>query len=165
MPCACNRRNVRARSGFLKISPGFGAVPLTYQVLTESRSSCVQQPRSGNASGRIQSCAMRSETGKPFSAYWTAGSSNCLKVIVPKRLSTSCQPQAAPGTVTGRIPCTGIPDAGPPVLRIPVIAELVEPLDRSPRGSRTARVQHIDLALLGDVDDGKEIAAHAFHHG
>src|SRR5215510_7395993 len=110
-------RNVFARSGLRKICPATGCLPLMYHVATESGSTCVQQPAGldgvgGSPRGRRQSEAMRSETGKPVSAYSMAGCSVSLNVIVPKRCSTSSQPQTEPGTVTLRMPL-GIPDPGP----------------------------------------------------
>ena len=96
--------------------PAFGGSPLTYQALIESGSSRLQHRCSGSAAGKRQSLAIRSETGKPFCAYCAAGSSTSLKVSVPKRWSTACQPQTVPGTVTGRIPYIGMPELGPQFL-------------------------------------------------
>ena len=53
----------------------------------------------------------------------------------------------------------------PPILRIPAITQCVEPRERRPGRRRAARIQHIYLFLLRDIDDRKEIPAHSHHHG
>src|ERR1700677_2043261 len=110
--------SVLASSGLVKICPATGCLPSMYQVLTESGSTCVQQPAADDgsgpsASGNCQSCAMRSEIGKPSSAYSIRGFSTASKGRVPNRLSSASQPQSAPGTVTVVMPAGGMPDPGP----------------------------------------------------
>src|ERR1700678_2197169 len=110
--------SVLASSGLVKICPATGCLPSMYQVLTESGSTCVQQPAAEegtgpSAFGSCQSCAMRSEIGKPSSAYSIAGFSTASKGRLPKRLSSASQAQRAPGTVTVVMPAGGIPDPGP----------------------------------------------------
>ena len=49
-----------------------------------------------------------SDTGKPCSAYWIAGSRTCSKDIVPNRSSSVIQPSITTGTVTENGPLAGM---------------------------------------------------------
>jgi hypothetical protein len=85
-------RSVRARSGFLNTSPGFGAVPLGKYTLTllgyffSFRDVAIAP-------------AIRSPIGKPFSAISIAGCSTCANDIVPQRSSSRYHASTTPGTV------------------------------------------------------------------
>ena len=84
---------------------------------------------------------------------------------MPKRFSTASQPHAAPGTVTGKIPCEGMPEPGPQLFGSHRYPEPIETLDGGSRRRRAAGVQDIEPLVFGDVDEREQVAAHTDHHG
>src|SRR6202042_474029 len=93
-----------------------------------------------------------------------AGVSTSLKLSLPKRLSASSQPQAAPGNCNRQDAVARHAGAGPEIRGVGAIAERVEMVERGAARRHAARVQGVELVLLGDVDDGEEIAREAGIH-